>query len=116
MTSIAVASLTLLVTSSRVPAGVLSRDAWTALTDATKVFVVELDDPVPAAILASGIQVTESTYRRSEEMARELVRVAAEYLVVWIGSLDDDLGLTDALAGELTRLEEPPSVEVLTGS
>ena len=36
--------------------------------------------------------------------------------VVWVGSPDGDPGLTDAVAGEVTRMQEPPEVEVLVGS
>ena len=36
--------------------------------------------------------------------------------VVWVGSSDGDPGLTDAIAAEVTRLPEPPEVELLIGS
>jgi XTP/dITP diphosphohydrolase len=36
--------------------------------------------------------------------------------VVWIGSADGDPGLTDALAAEVSRRQDPPEIEVLVGS
>jgi XTP/dITP diphosphohydrolase len=36
--------------------------------------------------------------------------------VVWVGSSDGDPGLSDAIAVEVTRLPEPPDVELLIGS
>jgi XTP/dITP diphosphohydrolase len=35
---------------------------------------------------------------------------------VWVSSADGDPGLTDAVAAEVTRLPDPPEVEVLVGS
>jgi XTP/dITP diphosphohydrolase len=49
-------------------------------------------------------------------LARVLASRAADVKVVWVGSADGDPGLTDALASEVTRLAEPPEVEVLVGS
>ncbi|MFC6714993.1 hypothetical protein [Branchiibius cervicis] len=101
--------LTLLVTSPRLPAGLLTRDAWAALSNAQVVRAADLDDPTTAAVAASGIQV-----RAGAPDARELAR--STYDVVWVGSPDGDPGLTDALAQELSALDEPPEVEVLVGS
>lgn len=101
--------LTLLVTSPRLPAGLLTRDAWNALSSAAVVRAADLDDPTTAAVAASGIPV-----RAGAADARELARSA--YDVVWIGSPDGDPGLTDALAQELSALDDPPEVEVLVGS
>ena len=50
------------------------------------------------------------------ELARLLVDRATEADVVWVGSSDGDPGLTDALAAEVTRRDDPPEVEVLLGS
>ncbi|NNG37680.1 MazG family protein [Flexivirga sp. ID2601S] len=108
--------LTVLVTSPRVPAGLLSRDAWTALGAADRVYAADLTDPVPAAVATSGIDVTAVAYDSAAQAARELVAAAANSSVVWISSPDADPGLTDALAGELTRQDDPPQIEVLVGS
>lgn len=101
--------LTLLVTSPRLPAGLLTRDAWQVLESAARVLAADLDDPVPAALIAAGIPVEQAPAD-----ARELAQ--ATYDVVWVGSPDADPGLTDALAQELSALDEPPEVEVLVGS
>ena len=101
--------LTLLVTSPRLPAGLLTRDAWNALETAGAVRAADLDDPTTAAIAATGIPI-----RAGAADARELARSA--YDVVWVGSPDGDPGLTDALAQELSALDDPPEVEVLVGS
>ncbi|WP_245988507.1 MazG family protein [Flexivirga caeni] len=108
--------LTVLVTSPRVAAGLLSRDAWDALAAADQVLAADPEDPVPAAVSASGITVTAAPYDVAAEAARTLVEAAGAGPVVWIGSPDADPGLTDALAEELTRLDEPPQIEVLVGS
>ena len=108
--------LTVLVTSPRLPAGLMSRDAWTALESAEHVLAADLDDPVPAAIAASGITVTAMPYDSPAVAARELVGAAVAAPVLWVGSPDADPGLTDSLAEELTRLDEPPQIEVLVGS
>ena len=108
--------LTVLVTSPRVAAGLLSRDAWTALESAERVLTADPDDPVPAAVAASGIDVVAAPYDSAADGARALVATATERSVVWISSPDADPGLTDAIAEELTRLEDPPQIEVLVGS
>ena len=108
--------LTVLVTSPRVAAGLLSRDAWSALESAEQVLTADLEDPVPAAVAASGIDVAAAPYESAADGARALVSAASEHSVVWIGSPDADPGLTDAIADELTRLDDPPQIEVLVGS
>ncbi|MFC6703770.1 MazG family protein [Flexivirga alba] len=108
--------LTVLVTSPRLPAGLMSRDAWTALEAAERVLASDLEDPLPAAIEVSGITVTALPYDSPAEAARALVDATRSGSVLWVGSPDADPGLTDALAEELTRLDEPPQIEVLVGS
>ncbi|WP_018158245.1 MazG family protein [Demetria terragena] len=107
--------LTLLVTSPRLPAGILTRDAWTALDEAAQVLAADLDDPTPAALVTNGVTVQQVSESRGALAAR-LVSACAEGSVVWIGSPDADPGLTDALAEELTSSPEPPEVEMLVGS
>lgn len=109
--------LTLLVTSPRVAPGLLTRDAWTALESAALVHAAAVDEPLVEAVTESGIPVnpldpdTPVPYA-----ARLLVAAAAESEVVWLGSADGDPGLTDAIASEVSRLPEPPEVEVVVGS
>lgn len=94
----------------------MSRDAWDVLASAATVFAADADDPVTAAIATSGVEVAVLSADTAEQRARALVESAEHAPVVWIGSPDADPGLTDALAGELTRLEQPPSIEVLVAS
>ena len=110
--------LVLLVTSPRVPAGLLSRAAWQALDRAGRVVCADPSEPTAAAVASSGVPV-EVLDVDVPRRARALVEAAAQASVVWLGSSDGDPGLTDALAAELSRaaqLADPPSVEVLVGS
>ncbi len=107
-------SLSILVTSPRVPAGVLSRSAWQVLEAAQFVYAADPAEPVPDAIRTSGIAVGVAGHEDHRQLARMLAQ--HEGHVVWIGSADGDPGLTDALAAELTRLPAPPSIEMVVGS
>jgi XTP/dITP diphosphohydrolase len=119
--------LDLLLTSPRVPAGLLSREAWRALEQAELVLCWDRDDPTPLAVLAAGIAVEPVVEPAVEPavpgdrttLARELVARSAGRHLVWLGSPDGDPGLTDALAVELSRAAAAgglPVVEVLVGS
>ena len=109
-------SLTLLVTSPRTPAGVLTRDAWRALDTADLVLAADADHPTPASIAGSGVAVEISEPSSMPMLGRSLAEAAADRHVVWIVSPDGDPGLTDALAAELTRAADPAPVEMLVGS
>ena len=115
MTSISPRGLTLLLTSPRVAPGLLSRDAWLALDAADSVLARSLQDPLAAAVIASGIEVRESP-GDPPTLARRLVDAAGGSCVLWLESSDGDPGLSDAIAAEVTRLEDPPAVEILSGS
>jgi XTP/dITP diphosphohydrolase len=111
--------LTLLLTSPRVSAGLLSWPAWQAVTSAD--VVLARDDPhaQEPALAQAGVTVRRSTAATPQETARDLVEQARAGSVLWLGSADGDPGLTDALAGELSRVAvgaDPPPVEVLVGS
>jgi XTP/dITP diphosphohydrolase len=111
--------LTLLLTSPRTAPGQLTRAAWRALERAAVVLCSDETDPQPAALVASGVDVTVASDSTPPALASALVQRAAEAPVVWVGSPDGDPGLTDALAAELSRVAAtttPPSVEVLVGS
>jgi XTP/dITP diphosphohydrolase len=116
--------LTLLLTSPRVVAGILSRDAWLALEGADLVAGRD-DEPQVHGIHDAGVPVTHLPQETPPDLARALVSRAAGTTgptggtgsqVVWIGSSDGDPGLTDALASEVSRFPDPPEVEVLLGS
>jgi XTP/dITP diphosphohydrolase len=134
--------LTLLLTSPRVPPGLLTRDAWQALENADARLALDLADPTALAVAAAGLAIetaapyppvaiaAESTAELRPPgtqgepgqrgaiaaLARELVTRATSTDVVWVGSADGDPGLSDAIADEVSRLASPPDVEVLVGS
>lgn len=106
--------MSILLSSPRVAAGVLTRSAWQVLEAADAIYAADVDEGQPAAILTSGLPVQVVQYSHPRELAKILAHHAGQ--VVWIGSADGDPGLTDALAAELTILSEPPSIEMVVGS
>ena len=111
--------LTLLLTSPRVAAGLLSWPAWQALTGADVVLARDGDHEQAAAIAEASISLQHIGSEDPRDIARQLVDRARSADVVWVGSADGDPGLTDALASELSRVavgNDPPPVEVLVGS
>lgn len=116
---VAVADLTLLVTSPRVAPGLLSRTAWQVLERASAVWCADPGDPQPAALAAVGVVVQQVDDPAPHALARTLVEAAQRTAVVWVEGPDGDPGLTDALAAELSRaagVGDPPTVEVLVGA
>ncbi|MDV3222371.1 MazG family protein [Intrasporangium sp.] len=105
----------LLVTTPRVAPGVLTRDAWAALSASDHVWAA-VDEPQAEAIAEAGIEVMTRDRADVPTLARELVAAGATGPVVWIGSADGDPGLNEAIAVEVSRLPEPPDVEVIVGS
>lgn len=120
--------LILLETSPRVAPGLLSRDAWTAIDEAPAILCADRDDPLAIAVGDAGGQVATldgpegpqgpqgPQGREAADVAREIVRRATAHDVVWLGGALDDPGLTDAIAAEVSSLEDPPDVELLVGS
>lgn len=109
--------LSLLVTSPRVAPGLMSRSAWYAVESASARLCRDASEPLVDAVVESGLDVEPVGVEPSApELARLLVDRAAMADVVWLGSSDADPGLTDAIASEVSRLEEPPEVEVVVGS
>jgi XTP/dITP diphosphohydrolase len=111
--------LTLLLTSPRVSGGLLSWPAWQALTTADLVLARDEPHEQEAALGEASVSLRRSRSGTPRDIARELVDSARTSQVVWLGSADGDPGLTDALAGELSRVamgDDPPPVEVLVGS
>ena len=76
----------------------------------------DADEPLALALAESGVPVRHLGAVPPPALARDLVGRAAAGPVVWVGSADGDPGLTDAVASEVSRLPEPPEVEVLVGS
>ncbi|WP_426565850.1 MazG family protein [Angustibacter sp. McL0619] len=113
------AQLVLLLTSPRVAGGLLTRAGWQVIEAADAVLCDDVTDPLPAAVLESGIALAQLDPSGPGPRARELVDQAQTRQVVWLGSPDGDPGLTDALADELSRVaqrDQPPAVEVLVAS
>ncbi len=118
--------LSLLLTSPRVAPGLLSREAWQAVERADHVLARGADEPLADALVEAGAEVglaadAGSTGPVSADLspaalARALVDLAAGADVLWCGSADGDPGLADAIASEVSRLEQPPEVEVVVGS
>ena len=108
--------LTLLLSSPRIAPGLFSRDAWTALASAAHVLTRDEDESQLIAIQESGITAAHLGEQQPAALASLLVDRTADGEVVWIGSADGDPGLTDALAAEVSRLQDPPEVEILVGS
>src|SRR5699024_8752243 len=104
--TLTVSRLLLLAASPRVPAGLLSRDAWRALDAADRVLAADAGEPLPVALGDDGITVTALEDGTAPERARSLVDLARGEDVVWVGSADGDPGLSDAIADEVTRVEE----------
>ncbi len=110
------ARLSLLLSTPRIAPGLLSREAWSTLERAGQVLGRDDDDPQLLAIEDAGVSATALGDVHPAELARLLVDRATEADVVWVGSSDGDPGLTDALAAEVSRRDDPPEVEMLVGS
>jgi len=108
--------LTLLLSTPRIAPGLFSRDAWTALASAAHVLTRDEDETQLYAIQESGIAATHLGEQQPAALARLLVDRTDDGEVVWIGSADGDVGLTDALAAEVSSRQDPPEVEILVGS
>ncbi|MEW1954783.1 MazG family protein [Terrabacter sp. NPDC080008] len=105
----------LLVSTPRVAPGLLTREAWNVLDGAYAAWG-RPDEPQVAALVEAGVEVLAREAGHPAELARDLVAAAATGDVVWVGSSDGDPGLSDAIAVEVSRLPEPPDVELLIGS
>lgn len=108
--------LTLLVGSPRIAPGLLTRAAWQALDAAQVVLARDPEEPFADALVQAGLEVEAVGSSSAPALARDLMDRAADGEVVWVASPDGDPGLTDAVASEVSRLGDPPEVEVLVGS
>ena len=109
------ARVVLLVTTPRIAPGLLTREAWSSLERAYAVWG-RPDEPQVAALVEAGVEVLPREPGHPADLARDLVGASEVGDVVWVGSSDGDPGLSDAIAVEVTRLPEPPDVELLIGS
>jgi NTP pyrophosphatase (non-canonical NTP hydrolase) len=107
--------LVLLVTSPRVAPGLLSVSAWDALR-AGRVLVASAEHPQLEPLRAAGVYPEPV----GAVPPRELLDLASDATLVWVGSPDGDPGLADGIAAEVAARaasgRPAPVVEVMTGS
>lgn len=108
--------LTLLVGTPRIAPGLFTRAAWQTLESADAVLARDAVEPLADAVAQAGVPVGHLGELTTPSLARALMDRAATEQVVWVASADGDPGLTDAVASEVSRLGEPPEVEVLVAS
>ncbi len=96
--------------------GLLTRGAWQVLETAGEVLARDDGEPLASALAEAGVAVGHLGDPPAPDLARALVEKASAAAVVWVGSADGDPGLTDAVAAEVSRRQEPPEVEVVVGS
>jgi XTP/dITP diphosphohydrolase len=112
--------VTLVLTSPRAAAGLLTWSGWERLRAADVVLGADPDPDWLAAFDQAGVEIVDIVELPVGQRAGRLVADASEGReLVWWGSPDGDPGLTDALAEHLSRRAiagRPPEVEVLTAS
>jgi XTP/dITP diphosphohydrolase len=112
--------VTLLLTSPRSAAGLLTWAGWERLQQADAVLAADPEPAWLAAFEQAGVEVIDVVELPVGQRAGRLVQDAgAGRELVWWGSPDGDPGLTDALAEHLSRRAvagRPPEIEVLTAS
>jgi NTP pyrophosphatase (non-canonical NTP hydrolase) len=112
--------LTVLLTSPRLPPGLLTRDAWLALERADLVVGTDRSAPLASALIAGGMEVGEC----ARVSASSLVDLAAGRGVVWLAGDGGEPSLTAELAAHVVRRAEGSAspdepeveVEVMVGS
>ncbi|MFC1442303.1 MazG family protein [Streptacidiphilus sp. N1-10] len=112
--------LVLLSSTHRVAPGLLSWPAWDTLRSADRVLVGDPAHPQLPPVRAAGVAV-EVLDVPAYALARTLTEAASGRTAVWIGGVDGDPGLTDALARIAVEGGGPaagtvPEIELLPGS
>ena len=108
--------LALVIVSPRVAPGLMSRSAWQVVEAARVRLCADADEPLAVAVTDADLPIQVYAVGSPALLARHLVERAADDNVVWLGSADGDEGLSDAIADEVSRLNDPPPVEVVVGS
>ncbi len=112
--------LVVLLTTPRLPAGLLTASAWRTIDAADVVAAASPDLPLVRALMAEGVPV-EVLGKVSQA---DLVARADDATLVWVAGDDDD-ELTQALAADVVRRAESPAaaggsggpdIEVMVGS
>jgi XTP/dITP diphosphohydrolase len=103
--------LVLLATSPRVAPGLLSARAWVAILEAEHVLTDDVNHPLagPLGRSEKGVEVTESG-----DLDTVLIRSRDSVVVRLLGSDADDV-IAEVVA-RIETLEDPPELEVVTGS
>ena len=104
--------LTFLVTSPRVPPGLMSWAAWQAVASADQVLASDDRSPLFRAVTAAGHRVDVLP---SPSVAG-LLALAADSGVVWLADDEEATSFPPALAERIVTAEDAPEVEVLHGS
>jgi XTP/dITP diphosphohydrolase len=104
--------LTVILTSPRVPAGLLTAAAWRAVSDADVVLTGDWAAPLARAVAAEAIEVQEIPQATSQD----LLALAARAAVVWLAADDGDEPLVRSLATAVVDEPGIARVEVLVGS
>ncbi len=104
--------LSLLVTSPRLPAGLLTADAWDLVRSAPVLTVA--DSPLVAAVRAAGGTVTLVDGPPAEQ-ARAFREAARGGAAVWLAGADGDPGFAHAL-GDQVAADGGAEIEVVYGS
>ena len=110
--------LVLLSSTHRIAPGLLSWPAWEALRGADLVLAGDPGHPQLPYVRQAGVTVELLDVPR-HALAAALAGAAAGRTVLWIGGVDGDPGLTDALARiavEAAERHAAPEIELLPGS
>jgi XTP/dITP diphosphohydrolase len=111
-------SLRVIVTSPRIPAGLLAASAWDAIRSADIVVAVDAGDPLAQAVVADGVEVAAEP----DASVEDLLDRAASADIVWLFGDRDTSMLARRLAADVVAraesgVEAPgPEVEVVVGS
>jgi XTP/dITP diphosphohydrolase len=111
-------SLRVVVTSPRIPAGLLAAPAWNAVRSADVVVAPDPADPLAQAVIAGGVDVDFEPAASVDEL---LARAASED-IVWLWGDRDTGALSRRLAGDVVARADRddaatgPEVELVIGS
>jgi XTP/dITP diphosphohydrolase len=115
-------ALRVVVTSPRIPAGLLSAAAWEAIRGADVVVAADAADPLARAVEAAGIAIVVDP----DAAVPDLVSRADDHDVAWLWGDRDTDGIAEALADNVVRRAESgsgdglelvgPEIEIVVGS
>ncbi len=110
--------LAVLVTSPRLPAGLLTGQAWKCLHTATMIAAHDVRSPLALAVAAEGLAVEEMP----DASAARLLALAEQHDLVWLAADDGDPRLIRTVATEVVRRADSGrtgddvQIEVVVGS